>query len=157
MFQIRNLRPEDHLSIVEAIPEWWGGRDVRSALPKVFTLHFASTSFVAECEGHLAGFLVAFMSPTCLDEAYIHFVGVSPKFRKQNLAAQLYEKFFNLARAQKRSKVRCCTSPVNTGSIAFHKKMGFILEEGDSIVDGYPVTLDHNQKGDSKVRFLKIL
>ena len=47
-------------------------------LPKLFFVHFRDTSFVAEDDGALAGFLCGFRSQTFPDEAYIHFVGVDP-------------------------------------------------------------------------------
>ena len=51
-------------------------------LPRLFFLHFEGTSFVAEdVDGDLAGFVCGFLSQTDPDEAYIHFVGVSPEHR----------------------------------------------------------------------------
>jgi L-amino acid N-acyltransferase YncA len=37
----------------------------------------------------------------------------------------LYAEFFALARAEGRTAVSAVTAPVNTGSIAFHRAMGF--------------------------------
>ena len=50
-------------------------------LPKLFFVHFRDTSFVAERDGELAGFLVGFLSQSEPEEAYVHFVGVSPAER----------------------------------------------------------------------------
>jgi predicted GNAT superfamily acetyltransferase len=61
-------------------------------------------------------------------------VGVAPDRRGDGLARDLYERFFEAARAAGRSSVRCVTSPVNTGSIAFHTKLGFEIE---AEVEGY--------------------
>lgn len=151
------LRSEDHSRIIQVMPNWWSGRDLTAMVPKLFANQFSSTSFVAEFNEVLAAFLIGFMSPSVKNEAYIHFVGVDPKFRNQKLAAALYERFFALAKADQRSEIRCCTSPVNKGSVEFHKKMGFVLESGDSVIDGYPVTSNYNKPGDHKVRFLKTL
>jgi len=57
--------------------------------------------------------------------AYIHFVGVHPGKRGSGLGRALYERFFELARARGAREVHCITGPVNTGSIAFHTRMGF--------------------------------
>jgi predicted GNAT superfamily acetyltransferase len=46
----------------------------------------------------------------------------------------LYERFFDTARGQGRSVVRCVTSPLNGGSIAFHEALGF---EVDRVVKDY--------------------
>ena len=51
-------------------------------LPKLFFIHFEGTSFVAEDDdGELLGFVCGFLSQTADDEAYIHFVGVTPEER----------------------------------------------------------------------------
>ena len=53
--------------------------------------------------------------------------------------------------------VRSCTSPVNRDAFGFHRKMGFTIEPGDTVIDGIPVTLDYNRTGDPKVLFTKHL
>ncbi|GIO02197.1 GNAT family N-acetyltransferase [Brevibacillus laterosporus] len=45
-------------------------------LPKLFFEHFTHTSFIAEKNGELIGFLIGFLSQIHTDEAYIHFVGI---------------------------------------------------------------------------------
>ena len=81
-------------------------------LPKLFFLHFDGTSFVADREdGELAGFLVGFLSQTKADEAYVHFVGVAPEARGSGVGRELYEAFFDAARAHGAHVVRCVTSP----------------------------------------------
>ena len=65
----------------------------------------------------------------------------------------MYNHFFSLCREQGRVIIQACTSPVNTGSISFHQNLGFEIEKGNGTVDGYPVTLDYNRKGDHKVLF----
>jgi predicted GNAT superfamily acetyltransferase len=132
--EIRHAEPADHARVAAVIDDWWGGRRVRDMLPRLFFTHFRETSFVAEDGGWLAGFLCGFLSQTYPDQAYVHFVGVAPDRRGDGLARDLYERFFEAARAAGRSSVRCVTSPVNTGSIAFHTKLGFEIEAG---VEGY--------------------
>jgi hypothetical protein len=51
--------------------------------------------------------------------------------------------------------VKACTSPVNKGSIEFHKKLGFEIAKGDAEIDGIQVTLDYNRPNDPKVLFEK--
>lgn len=153
----RKLKPEDHEKIIKAMPHWWNGRDLVHMVPKLFAVHFQNTSFVVETGEELCAFLVGFMSPTFSDEAYIHFVGVDPKFRKYGIGKELYQCFFALVQSNGRSVVRCCTSPVNKGSIAFHQSLGFQIEHGDGVIDGIPVTLNHNRPGDHKVQFTKHL
>jgi predicted GNAT superfamily acetyltransferase len=132
--EIRHAEPADHARVAAVMDDWWGGRRVRDMLPRLFFTHFRETSFVAEDGGWLVGFLCGFLSQTYPDQAYVHFVGVAPDRRGDGLARDLYERFFEAARAAGRSSVRCVTSPVNTGSIAFHTKLGFEIE---AEVEGY--------------------
>jgi predicted GNAT superfamily acetyltransferase len=94
-------------------------------LPKLFFTHFRNTSFVAERDGELAGFLIGFLSQSEPEAAYVHFVGVSPRERGSGLGRELYERFFEVARAHARCTVSCVTSPANAGSLAFHQAIGF--------------------------------
>ncbi len=108
------------------LDEWWGGeRHMVDMLPRLFFMHFRDTSFVAERDGELTGFLVGFFSQSDPEAAYVHFVGVSPRERGSGLGRVLYERFFEAARANGRRTISCVTSPANEGSIAFHRAIGF--------------------------------
>jgi ribosomal protein S18 acetylase RimI-like enzyme len=128
---IRNAERSDYDRISPLVDDWWGGRQMRALLPRLFFEHFRETSFVAEEDGELVAFLNGFLSQSFPDEAYIHFVGVRPDRRGGGLASELYERFFAVARAHGRSVVRCVTSPANEGSVAFHRALGFEVERGD--------------------------
>ncbi len=80
------------------------------------------------------------------EEAYIHFAGVHPAHRGGGLGRELYEQLFAVARASGRTTVRCVTAPVNEGSIAFHRRLGFEIER---IADNY------DGAGESRVLFRK--
>ncbi len=123
---IRGAEPADYDRIVAVMDDWWG-RPVASGLPRLFLDHFARTSLVAETTPALAGFLAGFLSPSREGEAYIHFAGVAPRFRRAGLARRLYAEFFAIARTDGRHTVRAITSPQNMGSIAFHSSMGFTV------------------------------
>jgi predicted GNAT superfamily acetyltransferase len=122
--EIRHAEPSDHARVVAVLDEWWG-RHMVDMLPKLFFVHFRETSFVAERDGKLAGFLVGFLSQAVPEEAYVHFVGVHPAERGTGLGRELYERFFTVARARGRNRVSCVTSPANGGSLAFHTALGF--------------------------------
>jgi len=152
---VRNAEPTDHARIVRVVDEWWGGRHMAPLLPRLFFEHFRGTSFVVEEGGELVGFLVGFLSQSYPDEAYIHFVGVRPDRRGAGVARSLYERFFDVVRADGRSVVRAITAPVNRISIAFHEAVGFDVEPGDGEVDGVPVHLDHDGPAVDRVVFRK--
>ena len=131
---IRYAEPTDYGRVIEVIDEWWGGRQMAAMLPKLFFVHFRDTSFVAEDDGALAGFLCGFRSQTFDDEAYVHFVGVDPARRGSGLGRELYERFF--AAVAPRGVVRAVTAPVNERSVAFHRAIGFEVERVDENYDG---------------------
>jgi len=131
---IRHAEPTDYGRVIAVIDEWWGGREMAAMLPKLFFVHFRDTSFVAEEDGALAGFICGFRSQTYDDEAYVHFVGVDPVTRGAGVGRALYERFF--AAVAPRTIVRAVTSPVNERSVAFHRALGFELEHTDPSYDG---------------------
>ena len=146
---IRHAKPSDYGRVIGRVNVWWGGRDMAPMLPKLFFLHFEGTSFVAEDEkGDLVGFLCGFLSQTADDEAYIHFVGVTPDKRGEGLGRTLYERFFDEVRSKGRTVVRCVTSPVNQGSVGFHEALGF---EVDRVVE------DYDGPGEDRVLLVKRL
>jgi ribosomal protein S18 acetylase RimI-like enzyme len=134
MVLIRSAEPEDHSRVAAVVDEWWGGRAMAAMLPKLFFVHFRDTSFVAEDDGALAGFLCGFRSQTFADEAYIHFVGIDPARRGSGLGRTLYERFFDAVAP--RTTVRAVTSPVNERSVKFHEALGFEIERVDPGYDG---------------------
>ena len=154
---IRKAEPADHEQIIAALQNWWGGRDLTAMLPKLFLNHFNDTSFVIEKDGQMIGFLIGFISPALKDEAYVHFMGVHPDFRKKGIGTTLYERFFEICQKHGRRIIRACTSPVNRGSVVFHQRIGFRIEPGDDEIDGLPVTSDYNRIGDHKVLFTKFI
>jgi hypothetical protein len=76
--RIRPAEPYDNQPIISVLNDWWGGRAMTDVLPKLFFVHFQQTSFIAEKDGALAGFLIGLFSQTFSNESYIHFVGVNP-------------------------------------------------------------------------------
>ncbi len=122
---IRGLRAHDYESVIAVLDEWWGGRQMAPMLPRLFFDHFYDSGLAAEQDDRLVGFLIGFRSQAEPGVAYIHFVGVAPELRGKGLGRALYRRFFADVRLLGCSTVRCVTSPVNTGSVAFHRSMGF--------------------------------
>jgi ribosomal protein S18 acetylase RimI-like enzyme len=133
---IRNAEPGDYDVVAPLVDEWWGGRRMADMLPRLFFVHFRETTFVAEDDDGLAGFLAGFLSQTFPDEAYVHFVGVDPARRGGGVGRALYGRFFEVVRAFGRTTVRCVTSPANATSLAFHGALGFEVEKIAPDYDG---------------------
>ena len=132
---VRGARPADFDAIIAVVDDWWG-RAISKVLSRLFLDHFFGTSLIAEHDGELAGFLIGFLSPSKPQDAYIHFVGVTPAWRRTGLARSLYEQFFDRARDDGRTVVKAITSPQNGTSIAFHRAMGFSASDPIQDYDG---------------------
>jgi ribosomal protein S18 acetylase RimI-like enzyme len=131
---LRHAEPPDYGRVIEVVDRWWGGREMAAMLPKLFFVHFRDTSFIAEDDEGLAGFLCGFRSQTFPGEAYVHFVGVDPARRGSGLGRTLYERFFEAVAPC--TIVRAVTAPVNERSVAFHRALGFEVERVDDDYDG---------------------
>jgi ribosomal protein S18 acetylase RimI-like enzyme len=135
--EIRHAEPADYGRVIGRVNAWWGGRDMAPMLPRLFFVHFEGTSYVLDDEdGQLAAFLIGFLSQADDDEAYIHFVGVTPDRRGEGLGRSLYERFFEEVRSQGRTVVRCVTSPANQASVDFHEALGFDIDRVVADYDG---------------------
>jgi N-acetyltransferase len=111
---------------------WWGGRDLTALLQPLFLENFASTSLILEDDdGSLAGFLIGFPSQDDPSAAYVHFVGVAPAHRGTGRGRELHDAFAQRMAERGISTVRCVTSPVNADSVAFHQRIGFVVEAED--------------------------
>ncbi|MER7016279.1 GNAT family N-acetyltransferase [Saccharopolyspora sp. NPDC000359] len=162
MVELRTAEEADHPVVVAAIQRWWSdsrspeaARELSLLVPRLFLQHFSGTSFIAEQDGRMAGFLIGFASADRPVEAYIHFVGVDPELRRSGLARRLYGQFFAAVARSGRTRVHCVTSPANTGSIAFHRSMGFQLRPGDAEIGGIPVHRDYDGLGHDRVCFVR--
>ncbi len=134
--RFRPATPADREAILEVQPQWWGGRDLTGLLQDLFFTNFSSTSIIAEDDdAALAGFLIGFPSADDPTHAYVHFVGVSPEQRGASLGRELYARFDESMAPRGVVEVRSITSPVNSGSIAFHEAIGFAIEstDGDAV------------------------
>ncbi len=150
---IRPVEPTDYQPVISVLNDWWGGRSMTDMLPRLFFVHFRDTSFVAEYQGQIVGFIIGFTSQTFPDEAYVHFVGVHPEHRRKGLARRLYGRFDESVRDRGCRVVRCVTSPVNKVSIAFHLRAGFHVVPGENLIEGIPVHANYDGEGGDRVLF----
>jgi ribosomal protein S18 acetylase RimI-like enzyme len=133
---MRNATEADYDPIIAHLDEWWGGREMRGLLPRLFFQHFEPTTFVIETDGAPVAFLAGFVSQTDSSLGYVHFVGVDPAHRRTGLGRLLYERFFEAVSGHGVTHVRAVTSPLNERSIAFHRSMGFTVSDAHADYDG---------------------
>ena len=154
---IRNICPNDYQPIINVLNDWWGGRAMSTMLPKLFFVHFCGTSFIMETDERVLGFLTGFCSQTYPRQAYIHFAGVNPAYRKQGIGRTLYETFFEAVQRVNCHQVHCETAPVNQQSIAYHLAMGFKADPSDSHINGIAYSSNYDGPGEDRVLFVKQL
>jgi ribosomal protein S18 acetylase RimI-like enzyme len=132
MYAVSQLHVDDFPYISQRLDSWWGGRNMAAMLPRLWFKDFSDTSFVIKNpEGNPIAFLVGYLSPQDPDKAYVHFIGVDPAYRKAGLGRLLYENFAEKAQARGASRLEAVTSPVNTTSLAFHERLGFVARQND--------------------------
>jgi ribosomal protein S18 acetylase RimI-like enzyme len=156
----RHPTEEDHARIVGLVDEWWGGRRMRALLPRLWFQHFAGTSWIAGTEdGRLAGFVVAFVSQDDPTTGYVHMIAADPNRRRAGVGRALYEKVFDDLRPRGVRRVKAVTWPGNRQSIAFHRSMGFRIDDGPGTQNlyGTPAYADHDGEGDDRVVFIRDL
>jgi ribosomal protein S18 acetylase RimI-like enzyme len=147
---IRHLEADDYAAVIPLVDAWWGGRRMRDMLPRLFFVHFKPTSFAAELDGRLAGFLCGLVSQTDPGVAYVHFVGVDPAARCAGVGRALYDRFFAAARAAGCREAQAVTSPANERSRAFHRRIGFVEVAPPG---GGAVWVGYDGPGEDRVRF----
>lgn len=156
--EIRGLRESDYDQVIGEIDRWWGGRPMFTMVPRLFFRDFHDMSLAVEDEGRVIAFLVGYLSPADPTKAYIHFVGIDPDERRAGLGRELYLRFEEMAKNRGATRIEAVTSPVNTGSRAFHEAVGFLaLEPGGELK---PPTIaqdwvDFDGPGQSRIRFVK--
>ncbi|GCB47385.1 GNAT family N-acetyltransferase [Kutzneria buriramensis] len=110
---------------------YWGERDLRS-LHLVSLVHeFGSTCLVSRAGDGIRGYLIGFVTP--IGTGYVHLIATRDDARGTGLGRRLYTAFAEAARRQGAQRLKAITSVQNTGSIAFHRSLGFDAR----IVDDY--------------------
>lgn len=143
----RAADPSDSDAVIRAIDEWWPGVHMVHAVCPQLLEHFGDTCIIVEDDDGLLGFLVGFMSQRYPDAGYVHYAGVRPGRRGDGLGSQMYARFAQVTRECGRTNVLAETGAWNVKSIAFHTRVGFVLQPGDEIVDGIPVHRDTTGHG----------
>ncbi len=150
----------DHARIVGLVDEWWGGRKMRTLLPRLWFQHFTGTSWIAENEaGRLAGFVVAFISQDDPTTGYVHMIAADPNHRRAGIGRALYDRVFADLASRGVRRVKAITWPGNRQSVAFHHSIGFRVDDGPGTQNlyGTPAYADYDGHGDDRVVFTRDL
>ncbi|MEV7750929.1 MULTISPECIES: GNAT family N-acetyltransferase [Streptomyces] len=124
---------------------YWGERDLRSLHLLALVQEFGETCLVARAEDGIHGYIIGFVTPA--GTGYVHLIATRDDARGTGLGRRLYGAFADAAHRQGALRLKAITSLGNTGSIAFHRRLGFDAE----IVD------DYNGPGRAMVVFQRVL
>ncbi len=117
-------------AVLAELDRFWGGRDMRFLHQRVLIREFGGTCLAAHGpEGHIAGYVIGFTTPRRV--GYIHAVAVRGDARRAGCARALYHEFAAAAAAEGADRLKAVTTAANTGSIAFHRRLGFLVEPAD--------------------------
>jgi GNAT superfamily N-acetyltransferase len=157
---IRLRRPveTDYPIVIAVVDQWWGGRQLRHLLPRLWFQHFTGTSWIAETEGgRLAGFLVGFVSPDDPGIGYVHMIASDPNLRTRGLGRALYDVFIADVSARGVRRVKAITWPGNRASVGFHQAIGFRVEGGPDSqrLYGTPAYPAYDGEGEDRVVFVR--
>ncbi|MFI6702158.1 GNAT family N-acetyltransferase [Streptomyces sp. NPDC050509] len=140
--RIEPARTADVHQVLADHPRYWGERDLRSLHLLALVQEFGPTCLVARAEDGIRGYLFGFVTPT--GTGYTHLVAVRDDARGTGLGRRLYAAFAEAARGQGADRLKAVTSVGKTGSVAFHRRLGFAVETVDDYNGpGQPMAVFH--------------
>ncbi|MFF9813150.1 GNAT family N-acetyltransferase [Streptomyces sp. NPDC014006] len=131
--------------VVADHPRYWGERDLRALHQPVFVQEFGATCLVARADDGIRGYLVGFVTPD--RTGYVHLIATRDDSRGTGLGRRLYEAFTEAARGQGAVRLKAITSLGNSGSLAFHRSLGFEARAED----------DYDGPGEARIVFTRLL
>lgn len=143
--QIAPADVADFRQVLADHPRYWGARDLRSLHLLALVQEFGPTCLVARAEDGVHGYLFGFVTPS--GTGYVHLIATRDDARGTGLGRGLYGAFAGAAQREGAVRLKAITSVGNTGSIAFHRRLGFDTR----------VVADYNGPGQDMVVFRRDL
>jgi ribosomal protein S18 acetylase RimI-like enzyme len=126
--RIERATIEDLVTVASEHSAFWGERRLPPLHHPMLIHEFGDTAFVVRgARGEVIAYLFGLLAPRGV--GYIHLVAVRDRHRREGLARLLYERFEATVRAAGANSMKAFTQPANTGSIAFHRSLGFEVRE----------------------------
>ena len=128
--RIEPMTLSDLAAVLAEHKQFWGQRDLRFLHLKALVHEFGQTCLVARGPGgRIDGYLLGFTTPS--RTGYIHTVAVRDEARGAGCATALYRTFAAAATRQGAIRLKAITNLINTGSVAYHRRLGFHVEQVD--------------------------
>ena len=151
--EIVNCLKRDFDQILLEIEAFWGSDRTLHLHHPMFLYEFGNSAYVIREGDKVIAYLFGFLSQTS-PTAYVHLIGVRQSHQRQGLGSLLYEHFIAFARRHGSTEVKAITTPANSQSILFHKKIGMELI-GNFVKDTIPTVQDYSGPGIHAVVFQK--
>ncbi|OFI37046.1 GNAT family N-acetyltransferase [Arthrobacter sp. SW1] len=129
--RIEALTPADLQELLADHARYWGDRDLRPLHLAALIHEFPSTCLLARTEEGIGGYIIGFVAPSGV--GYVHLIAIRDDMRGTGLGRSLYRAFARAAQRDGARTLKAITSVGNTGSIEFHRKLGFTA----NVVDDY--------------------
>lgn len=142
---------DDYSQITKDIHDFWGSDRTLSLHHPMFIYEFGNTAFVIRDENNVIGYLFGFLSQTSRT-GYVHLLGVRERAQRKGIGNALYTHFIGYLKSVDYKKVKAMTTPGNSKSISFHKKLGMILL-GERNSEGIEVMKNYSGPGLDRVVF----
>jgi GNAT superfamily N-acetyltransferase len=130
-------------TVLDQHARYWGERDLRALHLTALVQEFPATCLAAVADDGIRGYIFGFVTPDRV--AYVHLIATRDDARGTGLGRRLYAAFIAAGRAQGARRLKAITSLANTGSIAFHRSLGFAVHEVE----------DYNGPGQTRVVFTR--
>jgi ribosomal protein S18 acetylase RimI-like enzyme len=128
--RIEPMTLSDLTAVLADHGRFWGERDLRFLHQRVFVQEFGDTCLVARGPGgRIEGYLIGFTTPG--RTGYIHAVAVRDEARGAGCGTALYQAFAAAAAERGATRLKAITNLINTGSVAYHRRLGFRVEQVD--------------------------
>jgi ribosomal protein S18 acetylase RimI-like enzyme len=120
----------DLAAVLAEHERFWGERDLRFLHVKALVHEFGDTCLAARGPGgRIDGYLLGFTTPS--RTGYIHAVAVRDEARGGGCGTALYRAFAEATAGHGATRLKAITNLINTGSVAYHRRLGFHVEQVD--------------------------
>jgi ribosomal protein S18 acetylase RimI-like enzyme len=145
----RHPTEADHRALVDDIERWFLGRRMRPLFGRMWFVHFASTSWIAETpDGHVAAILLGFASQDRPAEAVLHLAAVDPNLRRRGIGTALHDTWFAEMARRGATRAVVAVPPDERVAILFYRSLDFAPEvAGTKILWGVPAFEDYDADG----------
>ena len=137
--KVKRLESRD-TPLAAQVVKTFAAKDVSLEYMKRFLSNPANYLIVAEAEGNLAGFLLAYALERMKEDShkmFIYEIEVVEGFRRKGVGTALINSVLGIVRREKMMSAFVFTNHSNKGAVEFYKSTGAEIENGDDLLFAY--------------------